>query len=498
MFINVFLPNCDACGLLTKKSSLNVNSLLNQVMFFTIECVLITSKLILLVSNMSESGIQSKVLSVYQVTKTVKSLIEGHFSEIWVRGEISNFVRAASGHCYFSLKDELSQVRCVLFRSRTSDIEFNISDGLEVEILAAPSMFEKRGEFQLIAQLVRKSGLGRLFELYETQKRKFAREGLFDLSNKIPLSRFPKTIGVVTSRDAAALRDVCKTLADRAPNVSVIIYPSPVQGVGAGKKLAEAVTLASDRLEVEGLIVCRGGGSLEDLWEFNSEDLIRAIVRCPIPVISGVGHEADTTLVDFVSDYRAPTPTAAATAAVSAFDEISLDLQRFLARMTKNILSKLDASQQNIDYLNRRLIHPGKQNIFYVHELNRLATRLNNGMKRLLRGQETRLIAKKGQLSRARPDVNRSSELLQDRKKRMDREMVSIISQLQVRLSIAKSSLSHLDPEQVLCRGYSIVRSTAGDIVRSADSVCVDDRLIVQLSDGALDTLVAAKRLRDS
>ena len=451
-----------------------------------------------LVSNMIKSGTQSKVLSVSQVTRTIKSLIESHLPEIWVRGEISNFVRAASGHCYFSLKDESSQVRCVLFRSRMSDIEFEITDGLEVELLAAPSMFEKRGEFQLIAQLVRKSGLGRLFELYEAQKRKFAAEGLFDESKKKILFRFPKIIGVVTSPDAAALRDVCKTLADRAPNVSVIIYPSPVQGVGAGKKLAEAVTVASERFEVDGLIVCRGGGSLEDLWEFNSEELIRAVASCPIPVISGVGHETDTTLVDFVSDYRAPTPTAAATAVVSAFDEIALDLGRFLTRLTKNIRAKVDSNQQHIDYLNRRLIHPDKQNILYGHELNRLANRLNAGVYRLIRGQENRLNIAKSQLSRVKLDGKHSLELIKDYQKRIQREMLVTLNQFQGRLSSVTSSLSHLDPEQVLSRGYSIVKNNDGDILRSAKFVSVDDRLTVQLSDGELDTVIAAKRLRQS
>jgi exodeoxyribonuclease VII large subunit len=447
---------------------------------------------------MSESGIQSKVLSVSQVARTIKSLIEDGLPEVWVRGEISNFVRAASGHCYFSLKDESSQVRCVLFRSRMSNIEFEISDGLEVELLASPSMFEKRGEFQLIAQLVRKSGRGRLFELYEAQKRKLAAEGLFDTSKKRPLAQFPKSIGVVTSLDAAALRDVCKTLADRAPNVSVIIYPSPVQGAGAGKKLADAVMLASERSEVEGLIICRGGGSLEDLWEFNSEELIRAIARCPIPVISGVGHETDTTLVDFVCDYRAPTPTAAATSAVSSFDDVASDLQRFLTELTKNIRSKMDTDQQHIDYLNRRLLHPGKRNMLYANELNQLTTRLNMSVQRLLRGKHSHLTSAKVQLSRARPDSRRTLDALKDWQKRMRRGMLGTLNHYQGRLSSTKNSLSHLNPEQVLSRGYSIVRSDEGHILRSAKSVSVDDRLTVQLSDGELDTLISAKRLRRS
>jgi exodeoxyribonuclease VII large subunit len=331
--------------------------------------------------------------------------------------------------------------------------------------------------------------------LYEAQKRKLAAEGLFDTSKKRPLAQFPKSIGVVTSLDAAALRDVCKTLADRAPNVSVIIYPSPVQGAGAGKKLADAVMSASERSEVEGLIICRGGGSLEDLWEFNSEELIRAIARCPIPVISGVGHETDTTLVDFVCDYRAPTPTAAATSAVSSFDDVASDLQRFLTGLTKNIRSKMDTDQQHIDYLNRRLLHPGKRNMLYANELNQLTTRLNMSVQRLLRGKHSHLTSAKVQLSRARPDSRRTLDALKDWQKRMRRGMLGTLNHYQGRLSSTKNSLSHLNPEQVLSRGYSIVRSDEGHILRSANSVSVDDRLTVQLSDGELDTLISAKRL---
>ncbi|MDA1331311.1 MAG: exodeoxyribonuclease VII large subunit [Proteobacteria bacterium] len=447
---------------------------------------------------MSDLFGQSKVLSVSQVTRTIKSLIERHFPEIWVRGEISNFVRAASGHCYFSLKDDSSQIRCVLFRSQMVAADFEIANGIAVELLATPSMFEKRGEFQLIAQSIRKSGLGRLFELYEEQKRKLSAEGLFDVSKKKQLPRFPRKIGVVTSKDAAALRDVCKTLADRAPGVPVIIYPSPVQGVGAGKKLAEAVSLADVRSEVDVLIICRGGGSLEDLWEFNSEDLVRAIALCSIPVASGVGHETDTTLVDFVSDYRAPTPTAAATAVVYSVYDLNRDLRRFLSAMVRKVKGKIDGRQQHLDYLNRRLIQPGKRNALYAAELNRLATRMNALVHSVLRHQEFRVTTARAQLRRSRPDGARSLDLLQDWQKRIHRGMVAILNQFQGRLSGLNSSLSHLDPEHVLSRGYAIVRNMKDDILRSTELIEIDDQLTVQLHDGELKAWVAAKRSRDS
>jgi exodeoxyribonuclease VII large subunit len=443
---------------------------------------------------MIKKNSQTGVLTVSQLTKNIKSLIENTFPEIWVKGEISNFVRAASGHCYFSLKDDSSQVRCVLFRSRLIRADFEIDNGLEVEVLASPSMFEKRGEFQLVVQLIQRSGIGQLFERYEKRKSLLAEEGLFESDKKKPLPRFPKKIGVVTSKDAAALRDVCKTLADRAPSVSVVVYHSPVQGVGSGLRLAEAVLVADARCEVDVLIICRGGGSYEDLWEFNSEELIRAIAQCSIPTISGVGHETDTTLVDFVCDHHAVTPTAAAAAGVYSATEIRSDLRRLSKDLLGKMRGRVEAWQQQLDYFNRRLIHPGKRNASLIETLTRMAARLSVSSQRLMRGREARLIAGFSHLTRAKPNSKASALVLNNMRLRIRREMANIVSVSHDRLARVSGGLSHLDPKQVVSRGYSIVRFGAGEILTSVDSVAINDQLKIQLSDGELEASVTATK----
>ena len=251
---------------------------------------------------MNEISRQTSILSVTELNRRVRELVEGGLPLLWVAGEISNFTRAASGHCYFSLKDERAQVRCVLFRHKAARLEFQPENGAQVEVCALPTLYEARGEFQLGVETMRRAGLGALYEAFERLRKKLAEEGLFDESRKRELPEFPRAVGVVTSTAAAALRDVLTTLRRRMPSIPVVLYPAPVQGEGAGEKLAQAVRTVSARAEVDVLIVCRGGGSMEDLWEFNSENLVRAVAQCSVPVVCGVGHETDFTLVDFVAD----------------------------------------------------------------------------------------------------------------------------------------------------------------------------------------------------
>ncbi len=259
---------------------------------------------------------KGRVLSVRELNLAAKQLIEGGLPLLWVRGEISNFVSAASGHWYFSLKDEAAQVRCVMFRHKSQYLDFKPANGMQVEVLALATLYEARGDFQLTLEKMRPAGLGALYEAFERLKAKLEGEGLFDAERKRDLPLLPKQIGIVTSLQAAALRDVLRTLANRMPSVPVLLYPVPVQGEGAGQKIAQAIRTASQRAECDVLIVCRGGGSIEDLWAFNEEVVARAIAASHIPVVSGVGHETDFTIADFVADLRAATPTAAAQAVV--------------------------------------------------------------------------------------------------------------------------------------------------------------------------------------
>ncbi|MFZ3088502.1 MAG: exodeoxyribonuclease VII large subunit, partial [Methylotenera sp.] len=241
----------------------------------------------------------TKVLTVSELNRLARNVLEQSFPLFWVSGEISNFTRAASGHWYFSLKDVGAQVRCVMFKGRNSYVDFMPREGDKVEARCTVTLYEARGDFQLTVEFIQRAGLGALFEAFEKLKNKLALEGLFDEAAKLAIPKHPKQIGIVTSPDAAALRDVLTTLKRRMPNIPVIIYPTPVQGKGAAELIANAINTANNRAECDVLIICRGGGSIEDLWQFNEEIVARAIAQCTIPTVSGVGHETDFTICDF-------------------------------------------------------------------------------------------------------------------------------------------------------------------------------------------------------
>ncbi|HEY4801925.1 MAG TPA: exodeoxyribonuclease VII large subunit, partial [Paraburkholderia sp.] len=252
------------------------------------------------------------VVPVSALNRAIASMLERTFPLAWISGEVSNFTRAASGHWYFSIKDAQAQIRCVMFRGRAQYAEFTPREGDRIEVRALVTMYEPRGELQLNVEAVRRTGQGRLYEAFLRLKAQLEAEGLFDPERKRALPSHPRAIGVITSMQAAALRDVLTTLCRRAPHVPVIVYPAPVQGAGSAEKLTAMLETANARNEVDVLVLCRGGGSIEDLWSFNDETLARAIAASAIPVVSGVGHETDFTIADFAADVRAPTPTGAA------------------------------------------------------------------------------------------------------------------------------------------------------------------------------------------
>ena len=263
-------------------------------------------------SDLIELATQQTVISVAELNRLARGAVERGVPLVWVAGEISNFKRYDSGHCYFTLKDDAAQVDAVMFRHKAQNLDWKPDNGMQVEVRATATVDEARGKFQLVVDAMRRAGLGALYAAFEKLKARLEQEGLFDPALKRALPPFPRTVGVVTSPQAAALRDVITTLRRRMPGISVIIYPTPVQGEGAGAKIADAIALAGARAECDVVIVCRGGGSIEDLWAFNEEAVARAIRACPLPVVSGVGHETDFTIADFAADARAPTPTAAA------------------------------------------------------------------------------------------------------------------------------------------------------------------------------------------
>ncbi len=435
---------------------------------------------------------QSNTLSVSELVKSVKATVESGFPSVWVKGEISNFVLAASGHSYFTLKDKTSQVRCAFFRSRASGIDFKFENGQEIEVLASPTIFEKRGEFQLIVMTARRSGVGELFEIFEARKKKFTEEGFFDDAFKSDIPLFPRRIGIVTSKDAAALKDVLTTLETRAPNVDVVIYPSPVQGEGAGRQLAASVSLANSRREVDTLIVCRGGGSFEDLFEFNSEELVRAVHSSDIPVISGVGHETDFTLVDFVADMRAPTPTAAAVASVYSRREVQGKLETMRASSSRKLEARLNTLQQRLDYAQRRIVHPEKHNRDQINRLAELKSKLQRVFERLLVHRSRELQKGVLLLRNSLLDTDVLEKHVNVQRTVLKRQMVHRFQRFNARVSGLKLNLTHLDPQQVLSRGYSIVRDASGHLVIDSASVSKGADLTVTLKKGELTTKVTS------
>src|SRR6476661_5396354 len=298
------------------------------------------------------------VLSVSALNQAVARLLERSIPLAWVSGEISNFTRAASGHWYFTLKDDAAQVRAVMFRGRAQYAGFMPREGDRVEVRALVTLYAPRGDYQLNVEAIRRAGLGNLYEAFLRLKEKLAAEGLFDPARKRPVPVFARRIGIVTSPQAAALRDVLTTLRRRAPHVDLVLYPTPVQGDGAAQKIAQAIATASLRAECDVLLLCRGGGSMEDLWSFNHEAVARAIAGCTMPVISGVGHETDFTIADFAADLRAPTPTAAAEMAAAPRADWLASLEGTAREMQRVMRRRLSDTSQSLDWLSHRLVSP--------------------------------------------------------------------------------------------------------------------------------------------
>src|SRR5471030_847468 len=311
------------------------------------------------------SVLPAELLTVSALARSVRDLLEHHYPLLWVAGEISNCVRAKSGHLYFSLKDEIAQVRCVMFRNRGQNLDWEPREGLRVEVRA----------------------LVTLYEAFLRLRDKLDKEGLFDAAHKKPLPVYPRRIGIVTSLQAAALRDVLITLARRNPSIPVIIYPAQVQGDGAAQHLAAAIATAAKRNECDVLILCRGGGSIEDLWAFNDEGLARAIHACPIPLVTGIGHETDFTIAEFVAGRRAATPTAAAELASPARAELIGRIAALRTVLTGRVARKMEDGMQHVDQLLRRMVHPGQRLQNQRELLAQLAQRLRTACARVLIGR---------------------------------------------------------------------------------------------------------------
>lgn len=415
-----------------------------------------------------------KVWPVGSLIRAIADSLETRFNPVAVTGELSGFSRAASGHCYFNLKDEQGQVRCAMFRRAASLLDFTPRDGLRVELRGRLGIYEPRGELQLVVESLKQAGEGNGFEQFTRLKAKLEAEGLFDSARKRALPLMPRTVGIVTSLGAAALHDVVTALERRAPHVSVVIYPASVQGAQAAGELVQALGRAASRAEADVLLLVRGGGAMEDLWAFNDEQLARAIVASPIPIVVGVGHETDFTIADFCADLRAPTPTAAAELAAQPRSVWLRTLEMAGDRMQSAVDRHLQTCAQRLDWAAGRVAQPS-------HALARERSGL------VLLAQSLR--------HAARMALSQEAVTLRDIQKSLPRTLSAAVEAHRQRMERAQTRLELLDPSLVLQRGYAWLTDEHGHAVTGVRQAKVGQPLRATLNDGTLDLTVLPTRL---
>jgi len=436
-------------------------------------------------SNAAGRGGSSAVIPVGLLVSSARLILERHLGLVWVSGEISNFTRAASGHCYFNLKDSAAQVRCVFFRQKAQFAGFALKDGLAVEVRATASIYEARGEFQLNVDTVRLAGIGALYEKFERLKARLAAAGWFAAERKRPLPAFPRAVGIVTSARAAALRDILTTLRRRWPAMPVILYPAAVQGEGAAAEIALAIATANARAEVDVLIVARGGGSIEDLWAFNEEIVARAVFESRLPIVSGVGHETDFTICDFTADARAPTPTGAATLAVPDRRAVQAGVAAIAQRWRRAGRHAQETRIQRIDNLARRLVHPAARLAQQRRDAAALASRLDRAYRGKLIAADRAMGEHGRRLSRLLRQPLPQTARLAPLHDAMLRAASTRLERGRVHAAALERSLAHLNPQAVLQRGYAIVTGADGAIIHDAARLAIGEDVALAFARGS-------------
>ncbi|EKD70318.1 MAG: hypothetical protein ACD_46C00570G0002 [uncultured bacterium] len=434
------------------------------------------------------------IYTVSQLNNEVKFILEDTFPFVWVEGEISNFAAPHSGHFYFSLKDSSAQVRCAMFRSNHRHLNFSPKDGLHVLAKARVSLYENRGEYQLIVEALEERGEGKLRRAFEVLKKKLDTAGLFSAAHKKSIPSHPNQIGVITSPTGAAIRDILTVLKRRYPCVPVIIYPTLVQGNTAAPTIAAAIETANRRNECDVLILARGGGSLEDLWPFNEEIVAHAIFNSHLPMISGIGHEVDFTIADFVADVRAPTPSAAAEIAAPDAAEISQKLNRQESRLVRLIQNKLLSVKQHLDWSQKHLLqqHPKRKLLEKVQQLDFYELTLTKLQQQYLNKLCVRTQEYATTLLFLSPTQKITST--QNQTQLLNQQLKNLIS---IQLDHSKNSmttlaakLNTLSPLATLQRGYTIASDKNQHILRDANEVNIGDKIHLQLAKGKLDCVV--------
>ena len=441
---------------------------------------------------------ERKILSVTELTEEIRKILEGTFPSVWVQGEISNFKRAPSGHAYFTLKDENSQLRSVMFKNQNRSLKFKLEDGLKILAWGRVNVYSPRGEYQLIVETMEPAGLGGLMLALEQLKAKLAAEGLFDVSRKRPLPRRPHNVGVVTSATGAAVRDIIRIIKRRSPGINILVSPTSVQG----DKAPDEIVAALGKLTISGvpevIIIGRGGGSIEDLWAFNDERVVRAIASCPVPIVSAVGHETDFTLSDFASDLRASTPSAAAELIAPDDEETWETISHMVARLKNVMLNQLNRNAQNLDELTRAFQYPMRRIEEEKSKFEDLLGRMRKGSLRTMTSLRRDLETMSGRL---RPEILKRCLLLSIEAReglsgRLERSMKTSLEESRSSLNGLSAQLDALSPFKVLERGYSITfRRVDGSVVRESKTVVSGDEIRTLVSDGEIVSRVITSNL---
>ena len=421
-----------------------------------------------------------KVFAISEINRIVKNILLSHLEKVWIGGEVSNFVEAISGHWYFSLKDSSAQIRCTMFKGYNTFSSISPKNGDQIEAFGAVSLYEARGDYQINIEQIREKGTGNLFEKFLQLKDKLEKLGLFDEENKLNIPTFPKNIGIITSASGAALRDVLSILNKEQNYNQIIIYPSSVQGKEAADEICSAINKANAHQIVDVLILCRGGGSIEDLWSFNEEKVVQAIAQSRLPIISGVGHETDFTLTDFVADMRAPTPTAAASVIQDRLSKLDEFFEHYLSTLQKNITNLLKNKNQELDYLEKRIVSPKdklKRSQEFIDSLKKQFITL---LRKEFLAAEKEINSLHKRLLAPQEKIKQAEEKIKNYKKALLSNVFRIIKEHQSKINFIDEKLNILNPKNILAKGYSIVYNK-NDVVKDSNKVNLNDTLDIQL-----------------
>ena len=437
-----------------------------------------------------------EIISVSEINRRAKSILEENFPFVWIQGEVSNFFSAASGHWYFSLKDESSEIRCAMFANKSHRITFEPKDGDHLVLNGTLSIFEGRGQYQIIVEHIELAGEGALLKAFEELKKKLLTEGLFDDSLKKKLPSYPRSIAVVTSPDGAVIQDIINVLSRRSPFFNLTVVPTLVQGEKAAPLICEALNKASNLENIDLIILARGGGSIEDLWAFNNEEVARTIVSCPIPLVSAVGHETDFTISDFVADIRAPTPSIAAEIISQPYSELKETLEGYQSYLLKSVESQFDSQRTRITNLIKRIRHPGDKLREIGQKVDYLETALIQEMHQKVSFKKNQLNLTQLSLQQNSPQnkVKEAKVYLQNASKDLLKAFNLKIERKRKLLGELVATIEAVSPLSVLARGYSIISTEPdGKILSSSNQVKIGQTISAVLNKGSIKAEVKSK-----